>query len=311
MDVQVGQLGPDRLDQLDVPLAGEAGMDAALQAHLGAAAVPRLVAAAQDLLAPEQVGGAAQVLGQLALREGAEAALEVADVGVVDVPADDVGDLVAVALGAHLIGRARQQVDLGAARLEQRSCLRLRVVRRLQRLGEGGRDAADAGPRPRRRRAAGRADEPLLGRPRVAEPVGGRVHVRDDGRIEPGVGIAQVARVDGEAGQQRQAGGGGGLAEPVDVGPGGLGIDVVGRHRRDAAPVVDAGLEQAREAVVGEVRRGLQRHVVGQDQPRDGDRPPVVVERRLGRGGHLRVGLGAEVLDDHLLQVTVLQVQVA
>ena len=139
VDVQVGQLGPDRLDQLDVPLAREARVDAALQAHLGAAAVPRLVAAAQDLLAPQQVRGAAQVLGQLALGERAEAALEVADVGVVDVPADDVGDVVAVALGAHAVGRAGQQVDLGAAGRQQRGGLRLRVVGRLERLGERGR----------------------------------------------------------------------------------------------------------------------------------------------------------------------------
>ena len=130
-------------------------------------------------------------------------------------------------------------------------------------------------------------------------------------RIEPGGRVAQVARVHGEPRQQRQAGGGGGGAEPVEVGPRRLGIDVVGRHRRDAAPVVDAGLEQPREAVVGQVRRRLQRHVGRQDQARDGDRPQVVVERRLRRGGHLRAGLGAEVLDDHLLQVPVPQVQVA
>ena len=46
-------------------------------------------------------------------------------------------------------------------------------------------------------------------------------------------------------------------------------------------------------------------------QPRDRDRPEVVVERGLRRLGHLGAGLGAEVLHDHLLQVTVALVQLA
>ena len=49
----------------------------------------------------------AQVRRQLALREGAEAAAEVADVRVVDVPRDDVGDRVAADLAAKRVGRAR------------------------------------------------------------------------------------------------------------------------------------------------------------------------------------------------------------
>ena len=39
--------------------------------------------------------------------------------------------------------------------------------------------------------------------------------------------------------------------------------------------------------------------------PRDGDRPQELLERRLGRRRHPRSGLGAEVLDDHLLHVAV------
>ena len=45
--------------------------------------------------------------------------------------------------------------------------------------------------------------------------------------------------------------------EPVELGPRRLGVDVVDRHRRDAAPVVDAGVEQPRKVVVGQVRRRL------------------------------------------------------
>ncbi len=103
----------------------------------------------------------------------------------------------------------------------------------------------------------------------------------------------------------------GGLFEPRELGPGRLGVDMIGRDGRDAAPVVDAGVEQAWKLCVCEVRRGLQCDLVGQDQPRDGDRPEVVVERRLGRVGHLRIGFGAEVLDDYLLQVPAPSVQAA
>ena len=102
--VQIGQLALDRLDDLDVVVAGERGVDPALQADLDGAALPRLAAAADDLVERDEVGRAAQVLGQLPLRKGAKAAAEVADVGVVDVARDDVGDLVAVRLAPQLVG---------------------------------------------------------------------------------------------------------------------------------------------------------------------------------------------------------------
>ncbi len=176
-------------------------------------------------------------------------------------------------------------------------------------------NAAETPPRRGRDHdAGGPSDVPMnhsSAGPRQAEPVGGGVDRRHRRRIEPGVRIAQVRRVDGESRQQRQARRGGGAAEPLQLGPRRLGVDVVGRHRRDAAPVVDARLEQPRELVVGEVRRRLQRHLGRQDQPRHRDRPQVVVERRLRRRRHLRVRLGAEVLDDHLLQVAVPHVQLA
>ncbi len=47
-----------------------------------------------------------------------------------------------------------------------------------------------------------------------------------------------------------------------------------------------------------------------QDQPRRGERPEVVLDRRLRRVRHLRVRLRAEVLDDHLLDVAVACVRV-
>ena len=86
---------------------------------------------------------------------------------------------------------------------------------------------------------------------------------------------------------------------------------MVGRHRRDAAEVVDAGLEQAGELRVRQIRGRLHGHVERHQQARHRDRPEVIVERGLRRVGHLRAGLGAEVLHDHLLQVPVALVQVA
>src|SRR5205085_7211631 len=94
--VQVGQLALDRAAEVDVVVAVEAGVDPALEADLDGAALPRLVAASEDLLDRDEVRRSAQVLGELALRERAEPAAEVADVGVVDVARDDVADLVAV-----------------------------------------------------------------------------------------------------------------------------------------------------------------------------------------------------------------------
>ena len=76
-----------------VVVAVERRVDAALEADLDGAALPRLLDAADDLVERREVGGAAQVLGELALRERAEAALEVADVRVLDVPRDDVRDV--------------------------------------------------------------------------------------------------------------------------------------------------------------------------------------------------------------------------
>ena len=83
---------------------------------------------------------------------------------------------------------------------------------------------------------------------------------------------------------------------------------MVGRDRGDAAPVVDAGVEQAPE-VVGEVRGRLEVDVVREEEPGGCDRPQVVVLRaRLGRV-HRRARLGQEVLDDHLLHVAVAAVR--
>ena len=95
------------------------------------------------------------------------------------------------------------------------------------------------------------------------------------------------------------------------MGPGRLGVDVVGRDGRHAAPVVDAGADQLRQAVGLQVGRRLDVHGRPQHEARHRDGPGVVLQRRLRGAAHARAGLGAEVLDDHLLDVPVALVHVA
>ena len=80
----------DRPHDVRVVVARERRMDPALEADLRRAALPRLLGAPNDLLERDEVRRAAQVRRELPLRERAEAAAEVADVRVLDVPGDDV-----------------------------------------------------------------------------------------------------------------------------------------------------------------------------------------------------------------------------
>ena len=78
------------------------------------------------------------------------------------------------------------------------------------------------------------------------------------------------------------------------VRPGRLGIDVVGRDRRDAAPVVDAGREQAVERVGIEVRRRLDAHLRRRTRgararsSRDGPRATAPARRAIAVPGLAR-----------------------
>ena len=109
-----------RLDDGEIGVAGVAGLDAALQAHLGGAARPGFRRARRDLGHVEIVGLVAMAEVVPALGEGAELAAVGADVGVVDVAIDDVGHGVADALGAQCVGRPADGGEVRAARVEQR-----------------------------------------------------------------------------------------------------------------------------------------------------------------------------------------------
>jgi hypothetical protein len=153
----------------------------------------------------------------------------------------DLAEVLAAVRGAA--GRVDGDVQVGAAR-----GLAPAAVRFLP--GEGGRD----------RRLVGQA-----GPVRVDQ--GG--DVAGDARVEPG--LADVRRVDREALAEREPRGLGQRGELVDVGPGALGVDVVGSERRDAAPVVDTGVEDQLVLVADEVRRGLDAGLRPEDEPGDSD----------------------------------------
>ncbi len=152
----------------------------------------------------------------------------------------------------------------------------------------------------------------LAGRPlvlaRQPERVGDAQRLRQHTGLEP-FGV-EPFRVDGKPWREIEAPRSGGVAQTVAVGPGCFRVDVVDRHGRDPAPVVDPGVEQPAE-VLGQVRRSLQVDLGLEQHACGGDRPEVILDVRLGRGRHLGAGLGAEVLDDHLLDVTVPLVRVA
>ena len=122
--VHVGHRVLHGAGDVDVVVAVEVGVDAALQRHLGGAHLPRLGGALGDVVERQQVRRAAQVQRQRPLREAAELALERAHVGVVDVAVVHPRDGVADRLVAQFVGQLGDRRHLGAAGPEQRDDLR-------------------------------------------------------------------------------------------------------------------------------------------------------------------------------------------
>jgi hypothetical protein len=103
MHVEAGELLADVLEQVEIPLFGQLGVMAALHENLRAAKRDGLLDLAVEFLPRDHV--AVGVL--LRAVERAELAIDVADVGVIDIAIDDVGDdLVA----APAVGRGTQQL---------------------------------------------------------------------------------------------------------------------------------------------------------------------------------------------------------
>jgi hypothetical protein len=117
--------------------------------------------------------------------------------------------------------------------------------------------------------------------------------------------------IDGKALDQNLACLRGRLRERVERGPWPLGIDVVGRDRRHPAPVVDPRCDKTFERAGLQVGRRLDVHGAAEHDARDRHGPKMLRQLRLGVGGHARTFLGAEILDNDLLQVAVAAMKLA
>ena len=131
------------------------------------------------------------------------------------------------------------------------------------------------------------------------------VHHREpEVRVDPPGVVPDVLGVDGQAGGQGEAPCLGDLPEAVELRPGSFGVDMVGGYRRDATPVVDAGV-QDRTEVVREVGWGLEVDLGREDQAGESYGLEVLVGRAGRCRVHRRARLGQEVLDYDLLDVSV------
>ena len=245
----------DGAADVEIGRAGIVGVDATLQADLGRAALPGLDAAALDFVERQVVRPAAQVGGQPAFGEGAELAAEIADIGVVDVAIDDIGDAVAVDLASQRIGCRTHAFEIVTACREQCDdvafgkrlagrCPRKRVAQLLVDRGSGFSLGAERGRG--RNRFAGTCD-PVV-RAREAFRVAGAQHLRTQRCIEPLLRLGDVGGIDREPLHQHLARFGRALRQGIECRPRLFWVDVVGRHRRHAAPVVDAGARSWRTA---------------------------------------------------------------
>ena len=269
---------------------------------------------ALELVGPEQVRVAAQVERQRTLREGAEPALERADVRVVDVAVADEGDGVADDVAPELVG------DLGDALRRRRPRAPSSVTSSSTPASSPASTPSSTSPTataPRAGQAAGTVMEqhPRRGRVAARGPrspvaaevlgVGRRRHRGADVGVEPLVAVLHVLGVDRQARREHEARGLGGVAQAFERGPRSLGVDVVGRDRRDAAPVVDAGRERARRGR----RTGSAGPGGASPAPRTMRAAATVQRNSSGSHAaapvHRRAGLGQEVLDDDLLHVPV------
>ena len=298
----------------EVVVAVEVGVDATLQAHLGGAAVDRFQDAALDLLVVEEVGRAAEVQRERALRERAEPALERAHVRVVDVAVADERDRVTHRVAPELVGDRGDLEEVGATRAEQGDDL---VDVDLL----AGEDAVEhlahrsAGPgrparRHRRREQRGRRGPAARGPGVVARQaleVGRAAHREAHVVVQPAVAVAHVLGVHGEARRERLARGlGGARAARRAAGHGRSGFTwsgVTGETPPQSS--IPAATNAARSS--GSDRLGgACRWIDGsKHQPGGGDGPEELVPVARGRAPHRRTRLGQEVLDDHLLHVAV------
>ena len=195
-----------------VVVAVEVGVDPALQAHLGGAAVDRLDDAPLHLLELEQVRVAAEVERERTLRERAEPALERADVRVVDVAVADERDDVADDLGAAA-GRPprrpwrprdpRASSSVTSSSTPGSSPASTPVEHLADRTPGARRWSAVAPATGRADRCRRRGPQVVAGQPL---DVGRARAPRSAPRVQPRLGVAHVLRVHGEPRREHLAG---------------------------------------------------------------------------------------------------------
>src|SRR5258706_13211637 len=74
--------------------------------------------------------------------------------------------------------------------------------------------------------------------------------------------LGEKFRVDGQAFAKDEAARFGFGLQAGDLRPSGFGIDEIFGDGRNAAPIVDAGIEQTREIVIAKVERGVTGHLL-------------------------------------------------
>jgi len=245
-----------RAQQRKIGVAGIGRVDAALHTHLCPPARNRLACAPGDFTQVEIIGRAAQRIRAASLGERTEAAFIGADIGVVEVAVDHEGHFVAVDRAAQRIGGPADIVDIRAARPEQQ--LDLACGHGLP----GKRMIDDRGNlwTDRARRGLGQPHQRLAGGPAIlpSEPVRIRLRQQRAARTIVLPRRAEKCRIGGQACNKPASGRLGGHAQRLDRRPGAFRVHMIGRDRRNAAPVVDACGEQTRKSCVGKIGRRLQ-----------------------------------------------------
>ena len=237
-----------------------------------------------------------------------------ADVGVIDVAIDDVTHRIATGFASQGIGGGADCIDFGAASREQLQDVRRRQLLACEwtsqhRIERGDAPVAREQLHPRRR-LGGYAGHPLVVA-REAARVGCDQNRSAHRGIRPGVELLNIVRIDGKSLGQHFARGPRLSRESLDRRPWLLGIDVVDGDGRNAAPIVDACVDQFDEPALGKVRRCLDAHPRTENDARNRDRPAQFVDRCRGRTLHARAGLRREALDYQFLDVAMVPGKVA
>ncbi len=232
-----------------------------MQADFRRTTRPGLHGAAGDFLEIDFIGRATLRFGA-AFGEGAEPAFIEADIGIVDVAVDDVSYRVVGNTRAQIVGGGEDARGVFALGGKQRDDFALIQPFAGQSavdaaLNGGGAGAAASGGQGWH--VAAFAGVPAIGHGQAA----GIDHAADgfnQGFVQPNLRLLGESRADGEALAQHTAGGFGRFLQRGKVRPRGFRVHVVGRHRRDPAPIIHPGLQQGGQLAWLQIGRRLDGH---------------------------------------------------